>query len=128
MEVGDSDVVGQNVNNAASNLAVEACSSAPDCAALNRYDCYDTAHTCGSCKAGYTGVAGDANTKCYVEDPVFTTGVGDACNQDSDCSTFFCSFGFCYEPKKECPSTLQDSECSGNGECMNYDKSTGFFS
>ena len=125
VNLGDSDAVGQGVNNAATELTVDECSSAPDCSFLNREDCYDTAHTCGSCIAGYTGVAGDSNAECYIEDTKFTLAVGDACSIDSDCSTFFCSAGFCYAPPKECPSASQTDICSGNGMCVYYDKSTG---
>ena len=124
--LGDSDAVGQGVNNAATELTVDECSSAPDCSFLNREDCYDTSHTCGSCISGYTGIAGDSNSECYIEDTKFILDVGDACSIDSDCSTFFCSAGFCYAPTKECPSTSQADVCSGNGMCVYYDKSTGY--
>ena len=125
VRLGDTDALGQGVNNAATDLTVAECSNAPDCFSLNRDDCYDTAHTCGSCLTGYTGIAGDSNAECYVEETKFTFGVGDACSIDSDCSTFFCSNGFCYAPVKACPSISDDYSCSGNGECLNYDKTTG---
>ena len=124
VRLGDTDALGQGVNNAATDLTVAECSNAPDCFSLNRDDCYDTAHTCGSCLTGYTGIAGDSNAECYVEETKFTFGVGDACSIDSDCSTFFCSNGFCYAPVKACPS-ISDDSCSGNGECLSYDKTTG---
>jgi hypothetical protein len=132
MNLSDSGAVGQGVNNAATDLAVHQCSEAPDCSSLHRDDCYDTAHTCGSCIAGYTGIAGDSNAGCYIDTKFINvygddlSAVGAACSIDSECSSFFCSVGFCISPTKLCPSTSQNASdaCSGHGECLFYDKST----
>jgi hypothetical protein len=41
------------------------CSQVPNCAALNRKECYRTASTCGEClSTSYVGDVGDSNTLC----------------------------------------------------------------
>ena len=49
------------------------CTLAPDCAALNRGDCYRTAHTCGSClSSDYIGDVGDSNNPCLTMDTLMS--------------------------------------------------------
>jgi hypothetical protein len=40
------------------------CNVPTSCFLLNRYDCSDTAQTCGPCLPGYIGVEGDSNVAC----------------------------------------------------------------
>ena len=82
------------------------------CDSLSRNPCSTTAGTCGSCKAGFSGVEGDANLICVL-DLAALRSVGEACTQDEDCTSTFCDFGLCVDPPKQCPNS-----CSGRGECI----------
>ena len=97
------------------------CSSAPDCVSFNRYECYDTANTCGKCLNGYEGIMGDANSLCVdsaTEGLVSKPLSSSTCLEDADCTIYeFCdvsaSGGVCKPIAKSC---IED--CSNRGSCL----------
>ena len=66
-----------------------------NCNDLNRNECSNTEHTCGSCLDDYIGEDGDANSPCIS-----------------------ISNNIVIEHNKECPNA-----CSGNGQCIFYKSS-----
>ena len=64
MSSTDPNVLISFLSVASSMLNFVDCSSSPKCNALNRYDCKNTANTCGSCLSNYVGISGDSNTPC----------------------------------------------------------------
>jgi hypothetical protein len=82
----------QAINNIASTINMVNCSAAPNCSAFHRSDCTDMPNTCGSCLAGFLGVAGSANSRC-VSASLAPTVVGSSCIADSNCTYGSCSDG-----------------------------------
>ena len=113
-ESGDSAAVSQVVGaiSAAANAVV--CDSAPDCAALNRSVCANTANTCSECLAGYLGDTGDANTQC--SDPLTLTANGKVCVSNSTCQSNFCASGICSAKPKSCDLGSNSLACNGNSQ------------
>ena len=104
INIGDVDAVSIEVNNVIAALIAADCSTVPDCGlTYNRDVCYATAHSCGRCLEGYEGIEGDANSVCVPEGGNITF----------------------VNVSKVCPSVSTDSVCSGLGECLFYDTSTG---
>ena len=116
------------------------CDSAPNCSALYRSHCRDVAHTCGHCRGGYVGEAGQANTQCFPlhsTAPTRRLALLDAsatiaqsstrmCAVDRDCSSTWqqCVSGTCVVESKKCSGS-----CSGKGRCVfvsRYDSNTTF--
>ena len=64
MSSTDPNVLISFLSVASSMLNFVDCSSSPKCNTLNRYDCKNTANTCGSCLSNYVGISGDSNTPC----------------------------------------------------------------
>jgi hypothetical protein len=97
------------------------CSTSLHCVDLHRSPCSGTSHTCGPCLSGYTGVFGDSNYPCIIENSGAT--LLSPCSENSDCGTGYCSLeGKCSWPKKLCPvSKLDGSECSRQGTCEYFD-------
>ena len=94
------------------------CSWAPACESLYREECAGTSHTCGPCRNGFIGVAGDSNIPCSLASEESLPN-GDACTEDSHCLSGFCSDdSVCAEPVKVCPlGQVNGKICSGNGVC-----------
>ena len=98
----------KSVSNAASTVNAVNCSSSPNCTALHRGFCFDTAHTCGSCKKGYIGIHGSSNYPCQRIGSIhrrLELLVVDGCTSDYDCPYGRCASGVCTEAVKSCPST-----------------------
>jgi hypothetical protein len=108
------------------------CSSAPDCASLNRMECWSTEGTCGECVAGFVGLIGSSNTPCLstrggVHRSLLSTpssllsdtrSSGIACNSDAECGDGWfqeCNFqlNLCQSIQQSCPNS-----CSGHGRCV----------
>lgn len=74
------------------------CFGAPDCLALNRLDCAATNNTCGTCKEGFFGDFGDANTNCTAIDcskaPACLELNREACGEGSPNTCGTCLQGF----------------------------------
>ena len=113
----------QTISTVSSDLAVSDCSSAPNCAALNRKSCDGTPHTCSGCLDGFTGALGASNTECHSELSVSPPSAGDFCSHHKDCAPLLCLDGLCLNVNKTCPSISVD-ECSGAGRCLFYDRAT----
>ena len=62
---GDVEAISASVTVAYSAINTVNCTTAPDCATLNREGCSIVANTCGSCLSDFVGVAGYANSACY---------------------------------------------------------------
>ena len=53
------------------------CDGVTQCASLNRVACSQTTGTCGVCRTGYAGTAGDSNDQCLlIPVPTFTSSQG----------------------------------------------------
>eukprot|EP00602_Paraphysomonas_sp_CaronLab_P011578 CAMPEP_0185041100 /NCGR_PEP_ID=MMETSP1103-20130426/39958_1 /TAXON_ID=36769 /ORGANISM="Paraphysomonas bandaiensis, Strain Caron Lab Isolate" /LENGTH=707 /DNA_ID=CAMNT_0027580691 /DNA_START=57 /DNA_END=2177 /DNA_ORIENTATION=- len=105
------------------------CSTAPNCTALNRGECFEYPHTCGVCLEGYVGEDGSDNSECVAEDLFQTSirlrrldssssvschpgcGVWEHCELDPSSGG-----GVCVRDSKECP----DKTCSGHGSCTYF--------
>ncbi len=110
------------------------CSSAPDCAALNRHSCFRSQNTCGECmSSSYIGDAGDSNEKCILASSLPTgrtsrallarsAGQSRICDAQDDCGLFeTCAVGLC---------TPQPKQCTGNcsyplGQCQHVHADSG---
>lgn len=121
---GNSDLAFQAVNNVASTINVVNCTLANTsyCVSLNRLACSSVPNTCGSCQSGYIGISGPANTKCFSSNS--TTGsVGSTCLANDDCLYGLCRDGICAEPIQNCPTSVDNTICSGHGNCLYTDMS-----
>ena len=107
------------------------CSLAPNCAALNRADCFRTAHTCGDCvSSDFLGEEGDSNQACVAVTAFGSSerrlsgrngGSALACSYSSECIGFeSCVNGLCAAPQKQCVGN-----CSGHGTCVFVDSKFG---
>jgi hypothetical protein len=104
-------LIGANMINV---LNEKNCSLAPDCASLNREDCSETSHTCGSCLDGYTGISGDSNYACVASG----SAVGTICTSDDECLYGLCDNNECAIPSKQCPlGRATGTTCSDAGLC-----------
>jgi hypothetical protein len=65
---GNVDGAVQAVNNIATTVNAVNCSAASKafCASLFRSDCQAVPNTCGACLAGYSGVIGNSNRRCFI--------------------------------------------------------------
>lgn len=101
-------------------VIVTNCSAAPDCESLNRDNCSDVEHTCGTCFAGnYLGEAGHANTFCY-NNTISEEGV-QHCFEDASCGSFReCVAYTCTRISQPCTAT-----CLLNGNCTYRNDTTG---
>jgi hypothetical protein len=97
------------------------CSAAPNCTALNRNKCLDTPNTCSSCFDGYSGVVGDANSRCSPPGENILGNIGDLCILDGDCLYSYCLDQICEAPPLGCKSAIEGETCSGHGVCMYED-------
>jgi hypothetical protein len=118
------------INNVVSTINTVNCSatSALYCASRNRRPCLSEPNKCSDCLAGFHGVVGPSNAKCLPatrrrlsEENTF---VGGSCASGDDCLLGYCVEGACAVPAKLCPTSLLDSTCSGNGDCV-YSDNTG---
>ena len=89
------------------------CTLAPDCAALNRGECYRTAQTCGSClSTDLIGDAGDSNNPCLSMDTVMS--IVNAISSDTDdVSSLPEEWLSLLVSQKSC-----SSDCSSHGTCQ----------
>ena len=95
------------------------CSAAPNCTALNRFDCTNVINTCGNClSADYTGDS-NSNTPCISLSALQNVRrrlVNEKCATSQNCIAtpyLECSSsGMCVIPAKRC---IED--CSGHGTC-----------
>ena len=131
-------------------LNVVNCSLAPDCAALNRANCFRTEHTCGDCiSSSFVGDEGDSNEACVdvntfsssaaptqrrslgsqdVNPNVAAAGAAVAgaaaaavCSSSFNCTGFqSCINGRCVLQQKQCPGN-----CSSQGTCLLVDSKFG---
>jgi hypothetical protein len=118
---GNVDGLKQAISVLSTTLNTVNCSAAPNCTALNRFDCASTAHTCGPCfSSSYVGLSGDSNELCvHISDfnAVSVTGSG-SCSKDADCgvwSTCDLITKTCSPLPKGCPSNC--SAAYDNGVC-----------
>jgi hypothetical protein len=94
------------------------CQNAPICDNLNRMECHTIANTCGTCKSGFIGDAGNSNNVCISLNRITnSSSIGDIidCRRDIDCSLFeVCDITQrkCRLPSKACPN-----DCSTQGFC-----------
>ncbi len=97
------------------------CSNAPNCSILNRDPCLKSDRTCGSCKSGYIGIAGDSNSLCVMVSDRRRLQEKSSCKSDKDCGLFHsCSAGSCIAVNQTCINS-----CSGHGRCSFKDVRTG---
>jgi hypothetical protein len=92
------------------------CSVPLPCAGLNREQCQYTAHTCGGCLVGYTGVPGDSNYACQLTSAYPVESKIRVCSKDNQCAGLGlgrCVSGQCAIEVKQCANN-----CSGYGECI----------
>eukprot|EP01038_Epipyxis_sp_PR26KG_P011875 gene11875-15893_t len=117
----------QAINTIGSTLSSVNCSLASGsyCASMNIMKCSKTINTCSSCLPGYKGIAGDSNVQC-VENRIVTNPIGSLCFIDSNCTYGSCRDNICIAPTKSCPSATS-SDCSGKGQCVYIDSTTGSF-
>jgi len=93
------------------------CDKAPLCDKLSRLGCSKVANTCGACKIGFIGDAGDSNALCVDinNKSHYTNNSKSRCLSDRDCDLFEqcdTSRGECWLPSKTCLG-----DCSGQGTC-----------
>jgi hypothetical protein len=107
---GNVDGMKQVFSVVVNTLTAVNCSQAPNCSALNRFDCMATPHTCGSCiSSSYVGINGDSNEKCVAISAFSIVDAGTtACEDDSDCALW----STCDTSSRECVPALKS--CSGN--------------
>jgi membrane protein implicated in regulation of membrane protease activity len=107
---GNVDGMKQVFSVVVNTLTAVNCSQAPNCSALNRFDCMATPHTCGSCiSSSYVGINGDSNEKCVAISAFSVVDAGTtACEDDSDCGLW----STCDTSSRECVPALKS--CSGN--------------
>jgi hypothetical protein len=115
------------VNAVASTLNVQNCSAVPNCSSLSRRPCLELPNTCGSCFEGFIGIVGPSNKRC-VNSSEPLGNVGEGCMADMDCLYDYCFNGTCAIPSLQCPSSLEDSVCSGNGLCYYFDSAGSLLS
>jgi hypothetical protein len=114
---GSVDGLKQTISLIATALGTANCTNAPNCTALNRYDCAATANTCGRCVGSdYVGISGDSNTVCLALSTLAASfSLTTACGSDDDCASWqMCNTTshLCADVPKDCPS-----DCSSNGIC-----------
>ena len=124
--IGDTSKVTMIVNAVSTALNTKNCSKAPNCADLNRLDCYNTAHTCGPCKSNTFGVSDDSNSVCVLyntdtkkrlknQKKILTSDISIAESQTDS----FCAIGLCIDEQRKCIN-----DCSGHGSCIIYDRNS----
>ncbi len=116
-----------------STIARVICSSSPDCAVLNRHECYDIPNTCGKCLDGYIGISGDDNSTCTSSSSgligsssqgqqqegsltsllssLSSSSSSSSCTQDSDCSVY----EYCHQ---QSTSSITSSSSSSSSSCI----------
>ena len=110
---GDSSAIVSAVVTISNSISSSDCALAPNCSALNRMYCKNTANTCGPCYSRYVGVDGDANSVCAF--PASILKIGATCSSSSSCISGNCVGKVCIDSVKECPNN-----CSGSGVCSYY--------
>jgi hypothetical protein len=121
---GDVGTAFQVLGNVASMINAVNCSVTPAayCDSMYRLPCVNTPNTCGTCKSGYTGIVGNANSRCF--DQTSTAGkTGSSCSSGDDCLYGSCSNGVCVTPLSTCLTSVEGSTCSGHGYCSFQDRS-----
>ena len=127
---GNADATYQAINLASSSLSTVDCSKTPPayCKSLNRDVCVTSSNTCGSCLAGYKGIAGVSNAPCKKA-TAKAGAIGAPCTADGDCLYNLCSTTpprQCAAPSVVCESSAVDGAalpCSGHGTCQYFDTS-----
>jgi len=126
VSTGNMDDTKETLSVASSLLNAIDCSSAPDCAVLDREECANVDNTCGRCLSGYIGTDGDDNSECIsAETVIIESRINDtrSCDTDSDCGVWmYCDIesGICKKSSKECRKS-----CFGNGDCRYESVDTG---
>jgi hypothetical protein len=92
------------------------CSVPLPCAGLNREQCQYTAHTCGGCLVGYTGVPGDSNYACQLTSAYPAESKIRVCSKDNQCAGL--GLGRCVSGQCAIEVKLCANNCSGYGECI----------
>lgn len=121
---GNADTAIQSLNAVSSTVNIVNCSamSASYCVALNRNPCADVPNTCGSCLSGYRGVIGAFNSLCSSSQSESSgSGIGAQCATNSNCLYGNCTSYVCVAPDLQCPSSISEAICSGNGDCNYFD-------
>jgi hypothetical protein len=124
--VGNVDATKSALVRASAVLNQVSCAKAPSCDHLHRFECSKVADTCGVCKAGFIGDAGNANSACvYVNIKTYSSSGSNGksgCSRDADCALF----ESCHVPSKQCllPSKTCLNDCSYQGECYSININT----
>ncbi|CAM9347803.1 unnamed protein product, partial [Scytosiphon promiscuus] len=115
LAAGDTDTVMQVLDVASSSLNAANCTAAPDCEALNRYDCgandLRQDNTCGECLEGAVGIMGPDNSQCVDPESLDTScsdGTKNGDETDVDCGGSTCT------PCNSGSTCLVDADCSYN--------------
>ena len=123
---GNVDATKSAVVLASAVLNQVSCAKAPSCDRLHRIECSKVADTCGVCKAGFMGDAGDANSVCVdvnikTNSSSGSNGKSD-CSRDADCAIF----ESCDLPSRVCllPSKTCLNDCSYQGVCNSININT----
>ena len=107
-------------------MNTQICTSAPNCAALNRQQCNNVQNTCGPCLKGqYVGEGGSHNTKCVAVNKralaIEGEATGSQCSNSSACGGWSeCINSVCAVPSKSCAN-----DCNSNGVCIFASIDTG---
>ena len=116
---GNVDATKSAVVLASAVLNQVSCAKAPSCDRLHRFECSKVADTCGVCKAGFIGHAGNANSVCVDVNIKTNSSSGSngksGCSKDADCALF----ESCDLPSRLCllPSKTCLNDCSNQGVC-----------
>ena len=114
---GSVSALKQTVSGASSVLGRANCTTAPDCASLNRASCSQTTATCGACLTGYvSNVQGDSNVACVSQ-----TALQQSSNKVTTCSQGCESvFQYCDTTTQTCQATQKTSNCNNGGKVVYY--------